>query len=182
MDARNTAAPPPPPLPPHTVMPGPARTISGYPGISIRRAPMDGRNKCGHDVMVVASLAACSDCSYIWAETEPRPPMDHIGASKARRRLPLLLDHAAQRESVTITRPGRPDARIVPVIGNTKRPQAIATQILDHCRGVPSMTARILSSPPVSTGRSQRSARFSAKRQGRQSKHYPLKPICPFDL
>ena len=64
-------------------MPGPARTRSGYPGISIRRALMDGRNKCGHDVIVVASLAACSGRSYISAETEPRPTIQRIGASQA---------------------------------------------------------------------------------------------------
>ena len=76
---------------------------------------MDGRNKCGHDVMVVASLAAHSDCSYISAETEPRPTMERIGASEARRHLPRLLDRVAQGESVNITRYGKPVARLVPV-------------------------------------------------------------------
>ena len=77
------------------VMPGHARTRSGYPGISIRRALVDGRNKCGHDVIVVASVAAHSDYSYISAETEPGPTMDQIAASEARRHIPRLLDRVA---------------------------------------------------------------------------------------
>ena len=41
--------------------------------------------------------------------------MDSVGASKARTHLPRLLGRVARGESLTITRHGRPVARLVPV-------------------------------------------------------------------
>ena len=41
--------------------------------------------------------------------------MDKIGAFEAKTHLPRLLDRVARGESLTITRHGRPVARLVPV-------------------------------------------------------------------
>lgn len=41
--------------------------------------------------------------------------MDTVGAFEAKTHLPRLLDRVARGESVTITRHGRPVARLVPV-------------------------------------------------------------------
>ena len=41
--------------------------------------------------------------------------MNRIGASEASRHLPRLLDRIARGESLTITRHGKPVARLVPV-------------------------------------------------------------------
>ena len=41
--------------------------------------------------------------------------MEHIGAYEAKTHLPKLLDRVAHGESLTITRHGKPGARLVPV-------------------------------------------------------------------
>ena len=66
--------------------------------------------------------------------------MSRIGASKARRHLPRLLDRVAQGESLTITRHGQPIARLVPVAADRKRVQKAAARIVErrqHLERVP---------------------------------------------
>ena len=46
--------------------------------------------------------------------------MQTIGAYEAKTHLPRLLDRVAQGESLTITRHGRPVARLVPVENETR--------------------------------------------------------------
>ena len=90
---------------------------------------VDARNKCGHDewgegevgLMPAPPLAARSECSYTSPDTEPGSTMKRIGASEARMHLPRLLDRAAQGESLTITRHGKPVARLIPVAHHRER-------------------------------------------------------------
>ncbi len=142
----------PPWLLPHVVIaglvPGIRATLStnyyivmpGFiPGIFLRDTDVDGRNKC-HDVIVMTPLAACSDRAYISPDTEPRPTMERISASEARRHLPRLLDRIAQGESLTITRHGKPVARLVPMSHDRDRAQQAAACILErrkHLKRVP---------------------------------------------
>ena len=56
--------------------------------------------------------------------------MDQIGASKARTHLSRLLKHVARGESVTITRHGKPVARLVPVPGDRDRAKEAAARIV----------------------------------------------------
>ena len=77
-------------------------------------------------------LAALSDCSYISAETEPRLTMDQIAASDARRHLHRLLGRVADGENLTITRHGKPVARLVPVTGDRTRAHEAGTRIHDR--------------------------------------------------
>ena len=58
--------------------------------------------------------------------------MDRIGASDARRHLHRLLDRAARGESLTITRHGKPVARLLPLTGDHERPQEAAACILQR--------------------------------------------------
>ena len=60
--------------------------------------------------------------------------MKRIGASEARRHLPRLLDRAAQGESLTITRHGKPVARLVPVAHDRERAQQAAARIVGRRR------------------------------------------------
>ena len=62
------------------------------------------------------SVAVLSDRTYTFAQTEPRPTMERIRASEARRHLPRLLDRIADDKISTITRHGRPPARLVLLI------------------------------------------------------------------
>ena len=77
-------------------------------------------------------VAALSNCSYISAETKPRPTMDQIGATDAKRYLSRLLDRVAQGESLTITRHGKPVARLIPVTGDRERAQEAANRIIER--------------------------------------------------
>ncbi len=61
----------------YIVMPG------FIPSILLRGTHVDGRNKHSYDVIVMTPLAACSDRAYISPESESRPTMKQIGASKA---------------------------------------------------------------------------------------------------
>ena len=66
--------------------------------------------------------------------------MKRIGASEARRHLPRLLDRAAQGESLTITRRGKPVARLVPATHDRERAQEAAARIRErrrHLKRVP---------------------------------------------
>ena len=66
--------------------------------------------------------------------------MDQIGAYEAKTHLPRLLDRVARGESLTITRHGKPVARLVPVAGERERAQEAATRILErrkHLKRVP---------------------------------------------
>ena len=66
--------------------------------------------------------------------------MDQIGASEATRHLPRLLDRVARGESLTITRHGKPVARLVPVTGDRERVQEAATRNVErrkHLKRVP---------------------------------------------
>ncbi len=60
--------------------------------------------------------------------------MSRIGASKARRHLPRLLDRVARGESLTITRHGKPVARLVPVAADRERAQQAAARIVARRR------------------------------------------------
>ena len=73
--------------------------------------------------------------------------MDQIGASDARRHLPRLLDRAARGESLTITRHGKPVARLVPMTGDQARSHEAAARIIErrkHLKRVP-----LASSPSI---------------------------------
>ena len=66
--------------------------------------------------------------------------MERIGAYEAKTHLPRLLDRVARGESLTITRHGRPVARLVPVTGDRERAQEAAARILErrrHLKRVP---------------------------------------------
>ena len=52
--------------------------------------------------------------------------MERIGATEAKTHLPRLLDRVARGESLTITRHGKPVARLVPVMGDRDRAREAA--------------------------------------------------------
>ena len=60
--------------------------------------------------------------------------MERIGASDARRHLSRLLDRVARGESLTITRHGKPVARLVPLTGDRDRAKEAAARILERRR------------------------------------------------
>ena len=60
--------------------------------------------------------------------------MDRIGAYEAKTHLPRLLDRVARGESLTITRHGKPVARLVPVTGDRERARAAAARIVERRR------------------------------------------------
>ena len=66
--------------------------------------------------------------------------MERIGASEARRHLPRLLDRVAQGESLTITRHGKPVARLVPIAHDPESAMQAACRIIErrkHLKRVP---------------------------------------------
>ena len=66
--------------------------------------------------------------------------MERIGAYEAKTHLPRLLDRVARGESLTITRHGKPVARLVPVTGERERAQEAAARIVErrrHLKRVP---------------------------------------------
>ena len=66
--------------------------------------------------------------------------MDQIGAYEAKTHLPRLLDRVARGESLTITRHGKPVARLVPVAGDRDRAKEAAARIVErrkHLKRVP---------------------------------------------
>lgn len=58
--------------------------------------------------------------------------METIGAYDAKTRLPQLLDRVARGESLTITRHGKPVARLVPVATDRARARKAARRILER--------------------------------------------------
>ena len=60
--------------------------------------------------------------------------MKEIRACEARKHLPKLLDRVVQGESLTITRRGKPVARLVPVAGD--RAREAAARIFERRRHV----------------------------------------------
>ena len=60
--------------------------------------------------------------------------MESIGAFEAKRNLSKLLDRVADGESLTITRHGRPVARLVPVDGGRTRARRAAQRIIARRR------------------------------------------------
>ena len=60
--------------------------------------------------------------------------MNRIGASEASRHLPRLLDRIARGESLTITRHGKPVARLVPVAPDRDRAREAAARIVERRR------------------------------------------------
>ena len=62
--------------------------------------------------------------------------MERFGAAYARRHLPRLLDRAAQGEGLTITRYGKPVARLVPVPHDRDRALEAAARILERRRHI----------------------------------------------
>ncbi|MDE2661722.1 MAG: type II toxin-antitoxin system prevent-host-death family antitoxin [Gemmatimonadota bacterium] len=64
--------------------------------------------------------------------------MDHIGAYEAKTHLAQLLDRVAAGESLTITRHGRPVARLIPVDEDDRaRARAAARRILERRKRLP---------------------------------------------
>ena len=59
--------------------------------------------------------------------------MEHIGAYEAKTHLPKLLDRVAHGESLTITRHGKPVARLVPVAPPREQAEQAAARI-EHRR------------------------------------------------
>ena len=55
--------------------------------------------------------------------------MDTVGAFEAKTHLARLLDRVARGESVTITRHGRPVAKLVPVVERRERAQQAMARI-----------------------------------------------------
>ena len=55
--------------------------------------------------------------------------MEHIGAYEAKTHLPKLLDRVAHGESLTITRHGKPVARLVPVATPREQAEQAAARI-----------------------------------------------------
>ena len=62
--------------------------------------------------------------------------MERIGAYEAKTHLSRLLDRVARGESLTITRHGKPVARLVPVIGDRDRAREAAARIVERRRHV----------------------------------------------
>jgi prevent-host-death family protein len=59
-----------------------------------------------------------------------------VGACDAKKHLSELLDRVERGEAVTITRRGRPVARLVPIAARGKRPvQAVIDDILEFRKG-----------------------------------------------
>lgn len=58
--------------------------------------------------------------------------MKEVGAFEARKHLARLLDRVAQGESLTITRRGKPVARLVPVAGDHERALEAAARIFER--------------------------------------------------
>ena len=66
--------------------------------------------------------------------------MEPISATEVNRHLTRLLDRVARGESLTITRHGKPVARLVPVAGDRDRAQEAAARIIErrrHLKRVP---------------------------------------------
>ena len=66
--------------------------------------------------------------------------MDQIAASDARTHLPRLLNRVARGESLTITRHGKPVARLVPLPDDRDRAKEAVGRILErrkHLKRVP---------------------------------------------
>ena len=62
--------------------------------------------------------------------------MDRIGTSEAKRHLPRLLDRVARGESLTITRHGKPVARLVPATHDRERARDAASRIVERRKHV----------------------------------------------
>ena len=62
--------------------------------------------------------------------------MATIGAYEAKTHLPQVLDRVARGESLTITRHGRPVARLVPVETDRERAKAAAARIVERRRNL----------------------------------------------
>jgi len=60
--------------------------------------------------------------------------MRKIGVYEAKTQLPRLLDEVERGESVTITRHGRPVARLVPVSGRRRRSVRQAIEAIEEFR------------------------------------------------
>ncbi len=58
--------------------------------------------------------------------------MERIGAAEVRRRLSRLLDRVAQGENLTITRHGKPVARLVPMLHDRDRALEAAARIIER--------------------------------------------------
>ena len=71
--------------------------------------------------------------------------MESIGAYEAKTHLPKLLERVSRGESLTITRRGRPVARLVPVEDDErKRAQRAAARIIERRRQLPRTSVREL--------------------------------------
>ena len=60
--------------------------------------------------------------------------MERVGAYEAKTHLPKLLDRVVQGESLTITRHGRPVAKLVPVADDRARAREAAARIFERRR------------------------------------------------
>ncbi len=62
--------------------------------------------------------------------------MEKIGAYEAKTHLPKLLDRVARGESLTITRHGKPVAKLVPIADGRERAREAAVRISERRRHV----------------------------------------------
>ena len=62
--------------------------------------------------------------------------METIGAFEAKTHLPQLLERVARGESLTITKHGKPVARLVPVDSNRKRAREAAARIIERRQNI----------------------------------------------
>ena len=62
--------------------------------------------------------------------------MESVGAYEAKTHLPRLLDRVAQGESLTITRHGRPVARLIPVANNREQALEAVARIVERRRQI----------------------------------------------
>ncbi len=60
--------------------------------------------------------------------------MDHVGAYEAKTHLPKLLDRVARGESLTITRHGKPVARLVPMASSREQVERAVARIENRRR------------------------------------------------
>ena len=70
--------------------------------------------------------------------------METIGAFEAKTHLPRLLERVARGESLTITKHGKPVARLVPVDSNRKRAREAAARIIERRQNIERMSLKQL--------------------------------------
>lgn len=80
---------------------------------------------------IVNRLVEQSGLNYVMNMT-----MDTIGAFEAKTHLPQLLERVARGESLTITKHGKPVARLVPVDSSRKQAREAAARIIERRQNI----------------------------------------------